>query len=314
MHFKTERIQDALEFIRVTHAPVSNLVVTGGGAYRSDFKQAAMRLLGCSIQPKDELSTLIRGVCYLVERSPTECYSFSGNSSQRTNIPISMNGLFPFMLCNIGSGVSIVRVDSPTVFERVSGTALGGGTFLGLCRLLTVAQNFEAAMSESTHGQPSTVNLLIEDIFGPDQTPFGLRPGATASFFAKAEGGDRRACDADVITALGMMITQNIAQIVNLNCQLVGLKRVFFTGSFLQHNDVAAHTIVDQMDRWNELGAKSGKDAIEVVFCHHDGYFGAVGSLLSNISAAIGFSPLQDRIRCALDQWCENCCEQWEVY
>lgn len=37
------------------------------------------------------------------------------------------NELFPYLVVNIGSGVSILKVKSPGVFERVSGSSLGGG-------------------------------------------------------------------------------------------------------------------------------------------------------------------------------------------
>lgn len=47
--------------------------------------------------------------------------------------------IFPYLLVNIGSGVSMIKVDGWSSFERVSGTNIGGGTFWGLCRLLTGA-------------------------------------------------------------------------------------------------------------------------------------------------------------------------------
>jgi pantothenate kinase len=46
-------------------------------------------------------------------------------------------GLWPYLLVNIGSGVSIGRVDGEGRYQRVSGTNIGGGTFWGLGRLLT---------------------------------------------------------------------------------------------------------------------------------------------------------------------------------
>ena len=42
--------------------------------------------------------------------------------------------LFPYLLVTIGSGVSIIKVDSETSWERIGGTATGGGTFWGLGR------------------------------------------------------------------------------------------------------------------------------------------------------------------------------------
>jgi len=53
---------------------------------------------------------------------------------------------FPCLLVNIGSGVSIVKVDEDGGFERVSGTSLGGGTLWGLLSLLTDAQSFDGEL------------------------------------------------------------------------------------------------------------------------------------------------------------------------
>ena len=50
---------------------------------------------------------------------------------------------FPCLVVNIGSGVSIVKVDEEGKFERVSGTSLGGGTLWGLLSLLTDAATFD---------------------------------------------------------------------------------------------------------------------------------------------------------------------------
>ena len=89
----------------------------------------------------------------------------------RVQRDLSGINFFPFLLCNVGTGCSILKapprasrrphppsrppplparpalaqVTSESQFERVSGTALGGGTFLGLCRRLTKAASFKEA-------------------------------------------------------------------------------------------------------------------------------------------------------------------------
>lgn len=50
---------------------------------------------------------------------------------------------YPFILVNVGSGVSVLAVRGPDNYKRISGTSLGGGTFLGLCCLLTGCNTFE---------------------------------------------------------------------------------------------------------------------------------------------------------------------------
>jgi type II pantothenate kinase len=47
------------------------------------------------------------------------------------------------MLVSIGSGVSIIKVNNLSSFERVSGTMIGGGTLLGLANLLTGVKDFD---------------------------------------------------------------------------------------------------------------------------------------------------------------------------
>lgn len=60
--------------------------------------------------------------------------------------------LYPYLLVNIGSGVSIVKVAGQGQYERVSGSSLGGGTFWGLCRLLTRTRSFDEMLELSMRG------------------------------------------------------------------------------------------------------------------------------------------------------------------
>lgn len=57
--------------------------------------------------------------------------------------------MFPYLLVNCGSGVSILRVDSETKFTRVSGTSLGGGTLsfnllFNICSLFIGDSSYES--------------------------------------------------------------------------------------------------------------------------------------------------------------------------
>ena len=65
---------------------------------------------------------------------------------------------------------------SPTDFQRVSGTSLGGGTFLGLCSLLTGCQTFDEALELADKGDSTNVDKLVRDIYGGDYSKFNL-PG-----------------------------------------------------------------------------------------------------------------------------------------
>ena len=65
--------------------------------------------------------------------------------------------LFPYLLVNIGSGVSMLQVAGDGQYERVSGSNLGGGTFWGLCRLLTRCRGFDQMLELSMRGDNAKV-------------------------------------------------------------------------------------------------------------------------------------------------------------
>jgi type II pantothenate kinase len=74
--------------------------------------------------------------------------------------------LLTVVLVNIGSGVSIIKVTSNETYERISGTALGGGTLWGLLGLLTDAKDFDQMLALSTTGDNKNVDMLVGDIYG----------------------------------------------------------------------------------------------------------------------------------------------------
>lgn len=79
-------------------------------------------------------------------------------------IPAAVDSeLFPYLLVNIGSGVSIIRVDGPGEGQhtRVSGSSVGGGTFWGLCRLLTGRRDFDEMLELSMQGNNANVSWVL---------------------------------------------------------------------------------------------------------------------------------------------------------
>lgn len=99
--------------------------------------------------------------------------------------PSPPESIYPYLLVNIGSGVSMIKVSGPRQFERIGGTSLGGGTLWGLLSLLTGARNFEDMLKLAEKGDNSTVDLLVGDIYGTDYSKIGLKSTHIASSFGK---------------------------------------------------------------------------------------------------------------------------------
>lgn len=90
--------------------------------------------LGITLKPVDELGVVVKGISWLLRRPlPDEVCWLSEEAPKKPSFESECRFLrkdvdiFPFILVNIGSGVSIVKVDGIDKFERISGSALGGG-------------------------------------------------------------------------------------------------------------------------------------------------------------------------------------------
>jgi type II pantothenate kinase len=179
------------------------------------------------------------------------------------------------MLVNIGSGVSILSVQGPDDYKRVYGSSLGGGTFLGLCCLLTGCNTFEEAMALAASGDNRKADKLVKDIYGGDYERFGLSGDTVASSFGQMNLAEKRqhAKREDLARATLVTITNNIGSITRLCAQAEKLERVLFVGNFLRINAISMKLLASAMDFWS-----SG--AIKALFCKHEGYLGAVGCLL----------------------------------
>lgn len=60
-------------------------------------------------------------------------------------------------------------------------SSLGGGTFLGLCCLLTNCETFEEAVELASKGDNHKVDRLVQDIYGGDYGRFNLKGDLVAS-------------------------------------------------------------------------------------------------------------------------------------
>ncbi|XP_029983215.1 pantothenate kinase 2, mitochondrial isoform X2 [Sphaeramia orbicularis] len=245
----------------------TTLCATGGGAYKfeSDFRTMA----DLELHKLDELDCLIRGVLYIdsvVSSGPSECYYFENPTDPDRCVqrPYTLENPYPLLLVNIGSGVSILAVYSENNYKRVTGTSLGGGTFLGLCCLLTGCSTFEEALEMASQGESTRVDKLVRDIYGGDYESFGNMMSKE-----KRESVSKE----DLARATLVTITNNIGSITRMCALNENIERVVFVGNFLRVNTLSMKLLAYAMDYWS-------KGQLKALFLQHEGYFGAVGALL----------------------------------
>jgi pantothenate kinase len=162
------------------------IAAAGGGAHK--FKGLFREALGVELMPQKELKAVVDGLLLLESHGPANALF---TVEHDTGAPVELEWpetLFPFLVVNMGSGVSVLRVNRPGPggYERVGGTACGGGTFLGLCTLLTSANSYEEALRLAVRGDASRVDKLVGDIYGPEGcADLGMSASVTAANFGK---------------------------------------------------------------------------------------------------------------------------------
>lgn len=284
--FETSKINDCLEFIQsnklhlwgLQHHDNSKdkilIKATGGGAYK--FADLFQEELGISLDKEDEMDCLVTGANLLLKAVQQEAFTYL--DGHKEFIQIDHNDLYPYLLVNIGSGVSMIKVDGDGQFERVSGTNLGGGTFWGLGKLLTKCKSFDELLEMSHRGNNRVIDMLVGDIYGSmGYSKIGLPETTIASSFGKAISDNKELEDyrpEDVSRSLLRMISNNIGQISYLNALRFGLKRIFFGGFFIRGQAYTMDTIAEAVRFWSKGSAKA-------MFLRHEGFLGALGAFMS---------------------------------
>ncbi|KAH7570293.1 hypothetical protein ACOSP7_018343 [Xanthoceras sorbifolium] len=286
-NFETSKINDCLEFIlskklhlggfRCHEAPDGDKILikaTGGGAYK--FADLIKEKLGVSIEKEEEMDCLVAGANFLLKAVHQEAFTYM--DGRKEFVHIDHNDLYPYLLVNIGSGVSMIKVDGDGKFERISGTSVGGGTFWGLGRLLTNCKSFDELLELSHQGNNRVIDMLVGDIYGGlDYSKIGLSSTTIASSFGKAISDNRELEDykpEDIARSLLRMISNNIGQISYLNALRFGLKRIFFGGFFIRSHAFTMDTISVAVNFWSKGEAKA-------MFLRHEGFLGALGAFMS---------------------------------
>ncbi|KAG1697217.1 Pantothenate kinase 4 [Nymphon striatum] len=287
--FETKYIETCLDFIKqnLLGSPATNFVktikVTGGGAYKYSN---LLSKLGLTIDKEDEIACLISGCNFLLRNIPGEVFTFDYHGDPQYKFCNVEPNIFPYMLVNIGSGVSIMKVETDNKYERIGGTSLGGGTFWGLGQLLTHTKSFNELLRLASEGDHRNVDMLVKDIYSGDYSQVNLAGDVIASSFGKAtnlshnsDSEKKLYSEADIARSLLLMVSNDIGQIASLYAMMHGLNNIYFGGYFLRHHPVSMHTITYAINYWS-------KGKVNALFLRHEGYLGAIGAYLRGVGTA----------------------------
>ncbi|XP_070259989.1 LOW QUALITY PROTEIN: 4'-phosphopantetheine phosphatase [Myotis yumanensis] len=271
--FENSYIEACLDFVRdhLVNTETKVIHATGGGAYK--FKDLIEQKLGLRVAKEDVMTCLIKGCNFVLKNIPQEAFVYQKDAEPEFRFQTNHPHIFPYLLVNIGSGVSIVKVETEDRFEWIGGSSIGGGTFWGLGALLTKTQKFDELLHLASRGQHANVDMLVQDIYGGAHQTLGLSGNLIASSFGKSATTDQEFSPEDMAKSLLHMISNDIGQLACLYARLHGLDRVYFGGFFIRGHPVTMRTITYSISFFS-------KGEVQALFLRHEGYLGAIGAFL----------------------------------
>ncbi|MDM5194061.1 type II pantothenate kinase [Bacillus hominis] len=172
-----------------------------------------------------------------------------------------------FVLTNIGTGTSIHYVHDKQ-YVRAGGTGVGGGTIMGLSKLLTNIDHFEDVIPLTKTGSRKGLDITVGDIYGGILSP--IDNSLTASNFGKSAITDSNYSSSDILATVQGLVGEVVTALSLQFAEAKNIDHIIYIGSTLCNNVHLQNIISNYTEYENKVP----------VFLQDDGYSGAIGALL----------------------------------
>ncbi|WP_411842659.1 type II pantothenate kinase [Salinicoccus sp. HZC-1] len=173
-----------------------------------------------------------------------------------------------FVYLNVGTGTSFHQADWEGQ-TRVGGSGVGGGTLMGLSKLLTDLDSYDEIVKLAAAGNRDEIDLKVHHIYAGRQTPI---PGdLTASNFGNVLTGNIQDMNnADKIQAVIGLVAETVTAVGISLADGFETEDIVFIGSTLLNNDV----MIEIVRRYADL------KGVNAHIIENGEYSGALGALL----------------------------------
>ncbi len=138
-----------------------------------------------------------------------------------------LSGLDRALVVSMGTGTAAVHAMLGGKFEYLGGTGVGGGTLIGLSKLLVGAESVGHIVEYAEGGDLSNIDLRIKDISSPDSMTALARDMTAANFGNVSDVASK----SDIALGIMNMVYEAIAMVSVFAAKHAGVKEVVLTGN-----------------------------------------------------------------------------------
>lgn len=198
---------------------ISKVMMTGVGA--SHVKK---NLYGIECERVDEFTSIGKGGLYL-------------------------SGLSEALVVSMGTGTAVVHAKRDGDMKYLGGTGVGGGTLMGLSKLLLQAESTDHIAEFAESGDLEKVDLRIKDIMAKDSRGKLSLDLTAANFGNVSDIADK----GDIALGLMNMVFETVGMVSIFASRSVGVTDIVLTGSVTKF-DYCKQKFEEFNDLWDNYG------------------------------------------------------------
>lgn len=185
---------------RLPMSEISRIMMTGVGS-----SYVKRNLYGLDCRRVEEFDSIGRGGLYL-------------------------SGLSEALVVSMGTGTAIVHAKANGEMRYLGGTGVGGGTLMGLSKLLTGAESIEHIAAYAEEGSLDKIDLRIKDITAKESLTALSRDLTAANFGNVSDIADK----ADIAKGVLNLVFETVGMVSIFAARSVGVHDIVLTGNVTQ--------------------------------------------------------------------------------
>lgn len=138
-----------------------------------------------------------------------------------------LSGLSEALIVSMGTGTAVVHAKDDGTTDYLGGTGVGGGTLMGLSKLLTNAESIEHIAEYAAGGDLGNIDLRIKDITAKESLSSLSKDLTMANFGNVSDLASKN----DLARGVMNLVFETVAMVSMFAARSVGVKDIVITGN-----------------------------------------------------------------------------------